>query len=330
MEAFLEPVSRLDRDLIRAIKDGEFTMSRRDIRYVVDLYYQVQEYRKAAGNQEGASAKEAEPTGLLGYVIDQMHTLESQIKRAMDAWTSSDPVSLWAKSNVGVGPVISAGLAAHIDITRAPTVGHIWRFAGLDPSVKWLGREGAKKVVAKHVPKGDVPGVEHVRAIAAALGLSPATPLRFFAENGDDKKTPAARLKAIESAFARCPYNKRLKVLCWKIGDSFVKFHNHKDCRYGHLYAERKAIEVEKNERGDFGFLAEKTLDEKKIQDKKARGFYEGGKLPPGRIDLRARRWAVKLFLAHWHETAYRAHFGEEPPLPYPIAVLGHAHHITA
>lgn len=38
----------------------------------------------------------------------------------------------------GIGPVISAGLLAHIDIHRAVTVGHIWRFAGLDPSVKWL------------------------------------------------------------------------------------------------------------------------------------------------------------------------------------------------
>jgi hypothetical protein len=33
--------------------------------------------------------------------------------------------------------VISAGLRANIDIEKAPTAGHIWRFAGLDPTVKW-------------------------------------------------------------------------------------------------------------------------------------------------------------------------------------------------
>ena len=28
------------------------------------------------------------------------------------------------------------------------------------------------------------------------------------------------------------------------------------------------------------------------------------------------------------HETAYIDRFGKEPPLPYPIAILGHAHKI--
>ena len=43
----------------------------------------------------------------------------------------------WAMATIGVGPVICAGVIARIDIHRAPTVGHIWRFAGLDPTQKW-------------------------------------------------------------------------------------------------------------------------------------------------------------------------------------------------
>ena len=39
--------------------------------------------------------------------------------------------------------MIAAGLEAHIDITRAPTVGHIWRYAGLDPTCEW--RKGEKR-----------------------------------------------------------------------------------------------------------------------------------------------------------------------------------------
>jgi hypothetical protein len=53
---------------------------------------------------------------------------------------------------------------------------------------------------------------------------------------------------------------------------------------------------------------------------------YSAGRLPPGQIDARARRYAVKLFLSHLHEVWYKAHFGKAPPLPYPIAILGHAH----
>jgi hypothetical protein len=69
--------------------------------------------------------------------MSQETTLENQIKRALDAYSGADAVGQWARSITGIGPVIAAGLLANIDISKAPTVGHIWRFAGLDPTVKW-------------------------------------------------------------------------------------------------------------------------------------------------------------------------------------------------
>jgi hypothetical protein len=45
-----------------------------------------------------------------------------------------------------------------------------------------------------------------------------------------------------------------------------------------------------------------------------------------GHINDRARRYAVKQFLADLHGAWYRCEFGREPPLPYPVAHLGHAH----
>ncbi len=54
------------------------------------------------------------------------------------------------------------------------------------------------------------------------------------------------------------------------------------------------------------------------------------GKLPPGQIDARSRRYAVKLFLSHLQLVWYEKHYGEKPPLPYPIAILGHAHMINS
>jgi hypothetical protein len=46
--------------------------------------------------------------------------------------------------------------------------------------------------------------------------------------------------------------------------------------------------------------------------------------LPPARIHRRAVRYAVKLFLAHYHHVAYEVEFGEPPPKPYVIEHLGH------
>ena len=80
---------------------------------------QIQENRKAAGNQVRALAESEEPHGVIQWLFDQNDTVEKQIKRALDSWTDAIPAARWAKSIVGIGPVISAGLAAHIDVTRA-------------------------------------------------------------------------------------------------------------------------------------------------------------------------------------------------------------------
>ena len=61
--------------------------------------------------------------------------LERQYKNALHAFAKAHPVGLWSLSIPGIGPVISAGLLAHIDIDRAPNVGKLWRYAGLDPSL---------------------------------------------------------------------------------------------------------------------------------------------------------------------------------------------------
>ena len=59
---------------------------------------------------------------------------EISIKKALDVFSDTKPEGLWAKSVVGIGPVLAAGLMAHIDIEHCPTVGHIWSFAGLNPA----------------------------------------------------------------------------------------------------------------------------------------------------------------------------------------------------
>lgn len=261
----MEHIERLKRD----IKEASVTMSADEARFLVDAYYMMQEDRKRAHNQVRALGESAEPHMVIQWLAQQSQLLENQIKRALDAYSASQEIGVWARSVSGVGPVIAAGLMADIDITRAPTVGHIWRYAGLDPTTKW--GKGQKR-----------------------------------------------------------PWNADLKTLCWKIGESFVKVSGKPDAFYGHVYLERKAQEVARNERGDFADQAAKKLEDFNIgKDTDAYKAYIQGKLPPAHLHARAKRYAVKLFLSHWHEVAYQAHYGKEPPLPYPIAHLGHAHKIN-
>ena len=128
---------------------------------------------------------------------------------------------------------------------------------------------------------------------------------------------------------AKRPWNARLKRLSWIIGDCFVKVHNSEKDIYGHVYKERKMLEVSRNEAGNFSAQAEASLKDRNIKDKGLKECYESGKLPDGRIELRARRYAVKLFLSHYHHVAFEDHFGKAPPSPYNIEHGGHSHFIA-
>lgn len=127
------PVARMSRDITIAAK----TLSAVEARYLVDAYYMMQEDRKRTRNQERALDESKEPNLILSWLAAQSETLEEQLKKALDHYTQHHPMGEWMRDVKGIGPVISAGLLAHIDITKAPTVGHIWRFAGLDPTSKW-------------------------------------------------------------------------------------------------------------------------------------------------------------------------------------------------
>jgi hypothetical protein len=258
----LDAIQRLTRDLKEAAK----TLGVKEARYMVDTYYELQGFRVASGNQKYALEKNEEPNEIIKWTVTQMETLENQIRAVLDKWTSAQPMGIWARNITGIGPVISAGLLANIDITRAPTVGHIWRFAGLDPTDKWN--------------KGE---------------------LR--------------------------PWNASLKRLCWLIGESFVKVSGREKDVYGKFYLQRKEYEFQKNLVGDYAHHAKAMLDRmKKKTAKDLIATLEAGRLPQAALHERSKRWAVKLFLAHWHGEAYRQHYKTEPPKPYAIAILGHAH----
>lgn len=245
----------LNRDVGTAISK----MSHGQGRYLVDLYYQLQELRKATNNQVRALTKSDEPVYTIGEIAGQLYTLERHIIPVVDAWTDQWLVGRWAKSITGIGPVITAGLNAHIDITRAPTFGSIWAYAGVAPDREW--KKGEKR-----------------------------------------------------------PWNHKLKVLTFKIGDSFVKVSGKEHAFYGGVYKRRKKLEIDRNEAGDNAEEAAATLQRLNIQEPHTKAKYKSGKLPDGRLHQRAMRYAAKLFLAHYHEVAYVEHYGMLPPLPYPIA----------
>lgn len=138
-------IKRLTRDL----KNAARTLSDAEARFLVDAYYAMQRDRIRAGHQVRTLAQpkgdEAtpEPHDVMAWLAGERENLENQVRRALDAYSGAKTVGQWMRSIVGIGPVIAAGLLCHIDIKQAPTVGHIWRFAGLDPTQRW--QKGTKR-----------------------------------------------------------------------------------------------------------------------------------------------------------------------------------------
>ena len=133
------PLQKLTRDMINA----EHTLSTGEARFLVDSYYTMQEGRIRAANQIRALTNSGEPHDVLKWLATENRVLEESIKLALDLYSGGHPVGSRMRTVLGIGPVIAAGLLAHIDIKRAKTAGAIWRYAGLDPTSEW--KKGEKR-----------------------------------------------------------------------------------------------------------------------------------------------------------------------------------------
>lgn len=482
-------VKRLTRDQAKATS----TISEREARFLVDYYYICQEDRKRANNQIRSLEQHGEPSEVIKYLAEQAETLESQVKRMLDVYVKSHPVGSWISGNFGFGPVLSAGFVAHLDITKAPTAGHFWAFAGLDPTKTW--EKGQKrpwnadlrtlcchpdtmvttvnglkpikdivvgdmvlthkgrfcKVIDTHESQfaGFMVGLntiddskptlyvtdnhpvfckikmnhnsdanpdskyfnalpnEQIRIMREDIDSGKYTVNQLTDKYGCDEETltlvntgkfsvydlknkslwlrsvgvkPHYQLLQLEledpeltntvvqtwirakestlTPYAGPVYNLEVEEdnsytansyavhNCWKAGQCMMKFSNKEECYYGQVYKKAKEYYVQKNEALDYSAQAKSDLDSGRYKErvkqsatengeevneetfKRARFYLEQGKLPPVHIDARARRYAVKIFLSHLHEVWYKFHYKTDPPKPFALAILGHAHKI--
>lgn len=296
-EEMIFPTIKLTKEIKEAVKG----LGKAEVRYLVDTYYQRQNDRiRSAGQmralEQGADHGPAK-SGVLAWLHGHEEALEGQLKLALGHYAKNDPVGKWLLDIKGIGPVIAAGLLSHLDIEKAPTAGHFWNFAGMNPGTTW--DKGQKR-----------------------------------------------------------PWNAKLKVLCFKIGESFVKCQGRDGAFYADQFTARKAFEIERN---DNGYFAEHAKAKEYAKSTEAwpwvNGCYPAGTcgqmagldlkgraqllkdlrvepglgqrmIPPAHVHSIARRWVVKLFLSHLHAFWFENHFGVKAPEPYAISILGHAHKI--
>jgi hypothetical protein len=109
-------------------------------RFLVSDYYNSQDARKRCDMQLRHLGDEAagELQALLQWTADANAVMENQIQRALAKYAESSPIGQWMLDIHGVGPVLSAGFLAHLDVTQTETAGGFWAFAGLAAGTqKW-------------------------------------------------------------------------------------------------------------------------------------------------------------------------------------------------
>lgn len=325
MENYVElqtnPLEKLKKD----IKNSVLLLSREQVRYLVDSYYTVQDWRKAACAQARELDDQEKPSELIEWLASNAEFLEGEIKKALGAYSAGSPVGRWAESIVGIGPVISAGLLAHVDIERAPHAGHIWNFAGLNPTRKWT--KGEKR-----------PWNASLKTLCWKIGQS------FLKQSGRDgdfyghllmRRLDWERRQNVKGAFQE---QAAAKLATFKIGHSTSAYAWYSGAYVGEIAAAylNAGIPFAKGETstmptGEQVIRWQRVeLDERLIYRfapfmRQAgydgpESFPEDGRvrmLPPSHILARACRWTVKLFLCHWHHVAYEVRYGKPPSAPW-------------
>lgn len=324
--------------LSRSTKQSMAVVTDKQMRLIIDNYYQTQHYRMNISNQiravnQGFDDVQEGETPAIAWLLADVKNRENQIKLMINEYAKNNPVCQWAMTTVGIGPVFAANLWSYIDMTKCQHANQFLSYAGLnDNNAPWLGKDKATKLVNEAYKKFELsdkdPANDDVFLyIAVNAGRSIVAIKRGFKSHKD--KDPKTNDKAVLIKFlSKPPYNKELKKVCYLIGESFCKVSN-RGSLYGEIYKERKALETMRNENLEYADQAAKLLEEKNYT--KGTDTYNcliQGKLSPAHITMRAKRYAVKIFLTHFFEACYIYTHKKNPPVIYPIAFQGHVDYI--
>lgn len=343
VELELQKASSLTKDMKSYLVSIK-SVTRSEIRTLVNLFYQTQDNRKAIREQiraieQGRASGLKDPDGqtqaefksdediaILNWTLKNMTVIENGLRASLKFIVESRTEGRWLLDIVGVGPVLAAGLMGFLDITKANYGANFASYAGLnDNNRPWLGKEKSRIIVNDIV--GDAKQItdEMVIEISAKTQWSYAY-LTKWAYDQDKKKWSKEKLI---SACAKVPYNRELKTHMWKVAMSINYKKNHPDSVYGKILADKQALIIKENEELKYkDYCLEKAAELRKKGKYDRAKKYEEGKLPPGHIALRAYRYMEKIFINHVFEEMYRVYYDRRPPIPYALEKLGEEHNV--
>lgn len=145
--------------LNKDIKEACKNLGKREVVFLVNLYYDIQEQRIGMASRVREMLKIEEPNVLYSYLFNSMESFEKRIKQGLEQYVLNDnTVGAWLISICGIGEVLSSGLMSMLDINENATLqdeegnfvkvfgrnpSSFWKYAGLMPGQK---RQRGKKL----------------------------------------------------------------------------------------------------------------------------------------------------------------------------------------
>jgi hypothetical protein len=299
-----EEIIGIDR-LNNALREAAKNLSGKEARFILDSYYQIQDYRMAAHNQTRSQSKEQEPWVFHGWLTAQLMLLEDQLKIALDKYTNAQPLGIAVRHVTGVGPIMAAALMAYIDITKAPTAGHIWSYAGLVNEKKW----------EKGKPR---PFNMKLKVLQYKFGESM---VKFQSNPKCEYGHLFTTRKIVEwERNLRGDYDLAAKSKMTAVGESTEAWSWYNGCYPSTRLDISKFLECD---------MKNRDLMLEGIKLEAGKGTFM---LPPAHIHARARRYVSRMFLSHYFEANYWLEYKKLAPIPYILEHPkeqsgGHAHY---
>lgn len=129
--------------LNKDIKEACQNLGKREIIFLVNLYYDIQEQRIGMGSRVREMLKIEEPGVLYDFLFNSMESFELRIKQGLTHYIkkSDSPVIAWLMSICGIAEIFTSGLMAHLDINEDATLqdeeGNYIKVVGRNPSSFW-------------------------------------------------------------------------------------------------------------------------------------------------------------------------------------------------
>lgn len=131
----LTEIRALRRAFNKDIRDAAKIIPEREVRYLVDMYYTAQQMRIAVESKLRSIGEE--PNMMLGLFLDMFEEVEKDIQAALDVYTHNNPVGASFRRVKGIGPVLTAGWLAHVNVHIADNCSKVLSFGGYNPNMVW-------------------------------------------------------------------------------------------------------------------------------------------------------------------------------------------------